>query len=99
MKDDLKERMVRRIAADVEAGGAVVRRPVFDDRIILLARLGIAAGRGSDGDDLRCARRVRGGMMGWICYLVSRLKAAWKALVEAAEIQRNYWDAEDDKCL
>ena len=94
-EDDLKERMVRRIAADVEAGGAVVRRPVFDDRIILLARLGIAAGRGSDGDDLRCARRVRGGMMGWICYLVSRLKAAWKALVEAAEKQRNYWDGDD----
>lgn len=38
-------------------------------------------------------------MMGWICCLGSRLKAAWKALVEAAEIQRNYWDAEDDKCL
>lgn len=38
-------------------------------------------------------------MMGWICCLVSRLKAAWKALVEAAEIQRNYWDAEDDECL
>lgn len=38
-------------------------------------------------------------MMGWICYLVSRLKAARKALVEAAEIQRNYWGAEDDKCL
>lgn len=38
-------------------------------------------------------------MMVWICYLVSRLKAAWKALVEAAERQRNYWDAEDDKCL
>lgn len=87
--------MVRRIAADDEAGGAVVRRPVFYDRIILLARLGIAAGRGSDGDDLRCARGVRGGMMGWICYLVSRLKAAWKALEEAAERQRNYWDAED----
>jgi hypothetical protein len=99
MKDDLKERMVRRIAADAEAGGALVRRPVFDDRIILLARLGIAAGRGSDGDDLRFARKVRGGMMDWICYLVSQLKAAWKALVEAAEIQRNYWDAEDDKCL
>lgn len=99
MKDDLKERVVRRIAADVEAGGAVVRRPGFDDRIILLARLGIAAGRGSDGDDLRCARRVRGGMIGWICYLVSRLKAAWKALEVAAERQRNYWDAEDDKCF
>ena len=38
-------------------------------------------------------------MMGRICYLVSRLKAAWKALVEAAERQRNYWGAEDDKCL
>ncbi|HCP52825.1 MAG TPA: hypothetical protein DIT79_10485 [Ruminococcaceae bacterium] len=86
--------MVRRIAADVEAGGAVVRRTVFDDRIILLARLGIAAGRGSDGDDLCYARMVRGGMMGWICYLVSRLKAAWKALVEAAERQRNYWDGD-----
>lgn len=87
--------MVRRIAADVEAGGAVVRRTVFDDRIILLARLGIAAGRGSDGDDLCYARMVRGGMMGWICYLVSWLKAAWKSLVEAAERQRNYWDGDD----
>lgn len=87
--------MVRRIAADVEAGGAVVRRPVFDDRIILLARLGIAAGRGSDGDDVCRAGGVRDGMMGWICYLVSRLKAAWKALVEAAEKQRNYWDGDD----
>lgn len=38
-------------------------------------------------------------MMDWICYLVSRLKAAWKALEGAAERQRNYWDAEDDKCL
>ena len=37
--------------------------------------------------------------MGWSCCLGSRLKAAWKALVEAAEIQWNYWDAEDDKCL
>ena len=91
--------MVRRIAADVEAGGAVVRRPVFDDRIILLARLGIAAGRGSDGDDLRCARRVRDGMMGWRCCLALRIKAAWAKLREAAERQRNYWDAEDDKCL
>ncbi len=34
-------------------------------------------------------------MMGWICYLVSRLKAAWKSLVEAAERQRNYWDGDD----
>lgn len=38
-------------------------------------------------------------MIGWIYYLVSRLKAAWEALVEAAERQRNYWGAEDDKCL
>ena len=37
--------------------------------------------------------------MGWSFCLASRLKAAWKALVEAAERQRNYWDAEDDKCL
>ena len=80
--------MVRRIAADVEAGGAVVRRPVFDDRIILLARLEIAAGRGSDGDDLCYARMVRGGMMGWICCLGSRLQAI------AAERQRNYWDGD-----
>lgn len=34
-------------------------------------------------------------MMGWICYLVSRLKAAWKALEDAAERQRNYWDGDD----
>lgn len=38
-------------------------------------------------------------MMSWSCCLVSRLKAAWKALEEAAERQRNYWGAEDDKCL
>lgn len=95
MKDDLKERVVRRATADIEAGGTGVWRSVFDDRIILLARLGIAAGRGSDGDDLRCARKVRGGMIGWIYYLVSRLKAAWKALVEAAERHRNYWDGDD----
>ena len=87
--------MVRRIAADVEAGGAVVRRPVFDDRIILLARLGIAAGRRSDGDDLRCSRMVRGGMIGWICCLALRIKDSWAKLREAADWQRNYWDAED----
>lgn len=91
--------MVRRVAADVEAGGAVVWRPVFDDRIILLARLGIAAGRGCDGDNVCRAGGVRDGMIGWSCCLVSRLKAAWKALEEAAERQRNYWGAEDDKCL
>lgn len=34
-------------------------------------------------------------MIGLICYLVSRLKAAWKALVEAAERQRNYWGGDD----
>lgn len=37
--------------------------------------------------------------MGRSCCLVSLLKAAWKALEDAAERQRNYWDAEDDKCL
>lgn len=87
--------MVRRIAADVEAGGAVVRRPVFDDRIILLARLGIAAGRGSDGDDLRCARRVRGGMMGWICCCIAWLQELRRKMREAAERQRNYWDGDE----
>mgnify|MGYP006873255421 FL=1 len=34
-------------------------------------------------------------MMGWSCCLVFRLKAAWKALVEAAERQKNYWDGDD----
>ena len=34
-------------------------------------------------------------MIGWICYIVSRLKAEWKALAEAAERQRNYWDGDD----
>ena len=34
-------------------------------------------------------------MIGWICYLVSRLKAAWKALEEAAERQKSYWDGDD----
>ena len=38
-------------------------------------------------------------MIGLRCCLVSRLKAALKSLVEAAERQRNYWGAEDDKCL
>lgn len=38
-EDDLKERMVRRIAADVEAGGAGVWRPVFDGGFFLLARV------------------------------------------------------------
>ena len=33
-------------------------------------------------------------MMDWSCCLVSQLKAAWKALVEAAERQRNYWDGD-----
>ena len=33
--------------------------------------------------------------MGWICYLVSRLKAAWKALEDAAERQKSYWDGDD----
>lgn len=34
-------------------------------------------------------------MMGWICYLVSRLKAAWEVLEEAAERQKSYWDGDD----
>lgn len=38
-------------------------------------------------------------MMGWICYLAMRIKASWAKLREAADWQRNYWDAEDDQCL
>lgn len=33
--------------------------------------------------------------MGWIYYLALRIKTAWAKLREAAERQRNYWDAED----
>ena len=33
-------------------------------------------------------------MMGWSCCLVSRLKAAWKALEKAAERQKSYWDGD-----
>lgn len=95
MKDDLEERMVRRIAAGIAADGPDGCRDLHDVGNVLLAGMGEAVGRGSDGDDLRCARKVRGGMMGWICCLGSRLKAAWKALEEAAEKQRNYWDGDD----
>ena len=34
-------------------------------------------------------------MMGWICYLALRIKAAWAKLREAAERQRNYWYGDD----
>lgn len=87
--------MVRRIAADAEAGGAGVWRPVLDGGFFLLARVGSPARGGAARDAVHGADRVRDGMIGWICYLVSRLKAAGKALEEAAERQRNYWDGDD----
>lgn len=99
MKDDLKERMVRRFTADDEARGPDSGGRVHDGGVLLLACVGLSPRRGCDGDNVCRAGGVRDGMMGWICYLVSRLKAAWKALEEAAERQRNYWGAEDDKCL
>lgn len=95
MKDNLKKRMVRRFTADAEAGGAGVWRPVLDGGVLLLACVGLSPRRGCDGDNVCRAGGVRDGMMGWICYLVSRLKAAWKALEEAAERQSNYWDGDD----
>ena len=87
--------MVRRATADIEAGGTGVWRSVFDGGFFLLARVRTPARGGAARDAVRAAHGVRDGMMVWICYLVSRLKAAWKALVEAAEKQRNYWDGDD----
>ena len=87
--------MVRRIAADVEAGGAGVWRAVFDGGVLLLACVGLSPRRGCDGDNVCRAGGVRDGMMGWICYLALRIKAAWAKLREAAERQRNYWDGDD----
>lgn len=91
--------MVRRIAADVEARVPDSGGRVHDGGVLLLACVGLSPRRGCDGDNVCRAGVVRDGMMGWSCCLVSRLKAAWKALVEAAERQRNYWGAEDDKWL
>lgn len=67
---------------------------VHDGGVLLLACVGLSPRRGCDGDNVCRAGGVRDGMIGWICYLVSRLKAAWKELVEAAERQRNYWDGD-----
>ena len=94
MKDDLKERMVRRFTADDEARGPDSGGRVHDGGVLLLACVGLSPRRGCDGDNVCRAGGVRDGMMGWICCLGSRLKAAWKALVEAAERQRNYWDGD-----
>ena len=38
-------------------------------------------------------------MMGRICYCIAWLKELLRKMRESAERQRNYWDAEDDKCL
>ena len=38
-------------------------------------------------------------MMGWICCCIAWLKELRRKMRGAAERQRNYWDAEDDKCL
>lgn len=86
--------MVRRIAADDEARGLDSGGRVHDGGVLLLDRVGLSPRRGCDGDNVCRAGGVRDGMMGWICYLVSRLKAAWKALEEAAERQSNYWDGD-----
>lgn len=58
-EDDLKERMVRRIAADVEAGGAGVWRAVFDGGFFLLARVRTPARGGAARDAVRGADEVR----------------------------------------
>ena len=89
------ERMVRRFTADDEARGPDSGGRVHDGGVLLLACVGLSPRRGCDGDAVHGACGVRDGMMGWICYLVSRLKAAWKALEEAAERQSNYWDGGD----
>lgn len=91
--------MVRRIAAGIAADGPDGRRDLHDVGNVLLAGMGEAVGRVDYGCDVAGADGVRVRMMGWRCCLVYRLKAAWKSLVEAAERQRNYWGAEDDKCL
>ena len=77
-------------AADVPVG----RRRVHDGGHVLLAGMVYAAGCSDHGRNIHRADWVRVHMMGWICYLVSRLKAAWKALEKAAERQRNYWDGD-----
>ena len=38
-------------------------------------------------------------MMGWICCCIAWLKELRRKMRESAERQRNYRDAEDDKCL
>lgn len=38
-------------------------------------------------------------MMGWICCCIEWLNELRRKMREAAERQRNYWGAEDDKCL
>lgn len=86
--------MVRRFTADDEARGSDSGGRVHDGGVLLLDRVGLSPRRGGDGDNVCRAGGVRDGMMGWICYLVSRLKAAWKALEEAAERQSNYWDGD-----
>ena len=86
--------MVRRAAADVEARGPDSGRRVHDGGVLLLACVGLSPRRCCDGDNVCRAGEVRDGMIGWICYLVSRLRAAWKALEDAAERQRNYWDGD-----
>lgn len=87
--------MVRRIAAGIAADGPDGRRDLHDVGNVLLAGMGEAVGRGDYGCDVAGADGVRVRMMGWGCCLVSRLKAAWKAMEEAAERQRNYWDGDD----
>lgn len=58
-RNDLKKRMVRRIAADAQAGGAGIWRRVRDGCGVLRAGLGLSAGSRDPRDDLRCVRGVR----------------------------------------
>ena len=87
--------MVRDISASVEDSSECIQHGVFAGVYSLLACLVRISGRGTAGDGRFRALGVCGVMMGWICYLVSRLKAAWKALEEAAERQKSYWDGDD----
>lgn len=84
--------MVRDISESVKDRSECIQHWVFAGVYSLLACLVRISGRGTAGDGRFRALGVCGVMIGWICYLVSRLKAAWKALEEAAERQRNYWD-------
>lgn len=94
MKDDLKERMVRRAAAGIAADGPDGCRDLHDVGNVLLAGMGEAVGRGDYGCDVAGADGVRVRMMGWICCCIAWLKELRRKMREAAERQRNYWDGD-----